>query len=146
MEYNTKEVAGGKYNGKEVWICDFRYTDFNNKPIRHVKPTKVIVRSITETTKRVYYSNSFFSEIKKDGSVSKSSLIRLYDNTGYRSYPGIPLNVFSTEKECLKKYKELSLESEKAFEKWREEQIATMQLTEKYIQDAVMYEKSATNH
>lgn len=45
MEYNTKEIADGKHNGKEVWICDFRYTDSNNKPIRHVKPTKAMIMS-----------------------------------------------------------------------------------------------------
>lgn len=139
MQYKTEELRDGKHNGKEVWICDFRYNDFNNKPIRHVKPTKVIIRPTSETTKRVYYSDSFFSEIKKDGSFSNSSLIKLFDNTGYRSFPGVALNVFSTEKECIEQYRKLGLQAEKDFEKWRADQISGMRVTEREIQEIVMY-------
>lgn len=141
MKYDTKEILEGKHNGKIVWICDFRYNDFNNKPIRHVKPIKVIIRDKSEADKRIYYSDSFFSEFKKDGNVSNSSVIKLFDNTGYRSFPGFALQVFSTEKECIKKYKSLALEAEKEFDKWREIKINNMRFTEQYIQEAVMYEK-----
>jgi len=118
MELNTKELVDGKHNGKIVWICDYRWNDFDIKQTRNIKPTKVLIRSIEETTKRVYYSYCFFSEIKKDSFV-KSSLIKLYDNTGYRSFPGIPLNVFTEEDECLKHYKKQANSVFKEFEKYK---------------------------
>jgi len=108
MKLEPKEVAEGKYIGQELWICDYRYKDFNNKPIRHIKPTKVICVSTEETTKTVHYSNCFFREVGK-----KSSIIKLYDNTGYRTFPGIPLQVFTTEEECVSKYEEQKKKTKK---------------------------------
>lgn len=122
MQLKTKEVADGLHTGKEVWICDLRWNDFNNKPIRDITPKKVIVRPISETKKRVYYSEIFFSEIKNDKVVS-SSVIGLFDNTGYRSYTGVPLNVFTTEAECIKNYKKLAHEAYKSFLEWKQIQL-----------------------
>lgn len=127
MKLKTNEVADGLHNGKEVWICDYRWLDFDIKQTRNIKPTKVLVRPIEETTKTVYYSESFFSEIKKD-KVVNSSLIKLYDNTGYRSYPGIALHVFTEEDECREFYKKQAKEVFEEFVKYRDRKLSRLDL------------------
>lgn len=99
MKLEAKEIREGVHNGKEVWICDYRWKDFNKRPNRNIKPTLVFIRDCSETYKRVNYSNSYFSEIKKD-KVVNSSVIKLFDNTGWRSFAGLALNVFTEQKEC----------------------------------------------
>ena len=129
MKLNSKDLAQGKYIGEEFWICDYRYNDFNNKPIRHVPPTKVNCLSKKETEKTVYYSECFFRQGEK-----KSSLIKLYDNTGYRSYPGIALEVFTTEKECIKAYSAQKEKLRKEFYKYKEQQLDLLDKIEKQLQ------------
>ena len=118
MELDTKELREGQHNGKEVWICDYRWNDFDIKQTRNIKPTKVLIRSSSEIKKTVYYSNCFFSEIKKD-KVINSSVIKLYDNTGFRSYAGVSLNVFTEEEECREFYKKQAKEVFAEFDKYR---------------------------
>ena len=105
MKLNIKDIANGKLDGKTVYICDLRYNDYSNKPIRQVKPTKVLIRSNSETNTRVYYSESHFIPFNKKDEPIKTKVIKPYDNTGYRSYTGEPLNAFDTLEECEKHYK-----------------------------------------
>lgn len=118
MKLDTREVANGKYIGQQLWICDYRYNDFNNKPIRHIPPTKVNCLSIKETDKRVYYSECFFREGEK-----KSSLIKLFDNTGYRSFPGVALQVFTDEEECRNAYNLTRKKLKEEFKIYKQETI-----------------------
>lgn len=106
MKIDIKDVIDGSMNGEIVWICDYRHNDINDKPIRKIEPIKVIIRSTDEIKNRVYYSNSFFSKIGKNEKPQKSSIIKVYDNTGFRSYPGEPVHVFTDEKECREFYLE----------------------------------------
>ncbi len=99
MQIDAKEIASGSYDGKKVFICDYRVPDLDKKPIRSVEPTEVMVRSNDETKKRIYYSNSHFVTLKKNGEPS-SKVIPLYDNTGFRSYTGEPVKVFDNLAEC----------------------------------------------
>jgi hypothetical protein len=93
------EIASGQRNGEIIWVCDIRKPDLHKKAIRSVQPTRVMVRPISECTQRIYYSESFLSPLnKKDEPLSK--VIKVYDNTGYRSYAGIGLFGFTTEEEC----------------------------------------------
>lgn len=91
-------------DGKVLWICDFRYLDNKyGKPIRHIKPTKVLVRNNSETTKLIYYSESHFIALgKNDKNIGK--VISLFDNTDYRSIKGTPVQIFDTETKCIKQY------------------------------------------
>lgn len=114
MLLDTKEISEGKYIGEELWVCDYRFADFNNKPIRHVKPTKVKCLSISETTNRVNYSLCFFREGEK-----KSSLIKLFDNTGYRWFAGTALKVFTEEQECKNAYEISQKKIKKEFLKYK---------------------------
>lgn len=90
-----------------VWICDFRLNkDRDAKPIRNVPPKLVMVVSNNELPKgkNVYYSPVHFREVKKSG--YSSTVIAPYDNTGYRSYTGVSLNIFYDKEECYKHFKE----------------------------------------
>ena len=101
----TQEIRDAKWDGKIVWICDFRYNDYSNKPIRSIKPSKVLVRNNSKTTRTIYYSESHFIGLNKNNEPLKSKIITLFDNTGHRSYTGVALNCFETEEECVKHYK-----------------------------------------
>lgn len=99
MKIDPKEIANGSYDGKKVFICDYRVPDLNKKPIRSVEPTEVMVIDNDQTKKRIYYSSSHFVPLKKNGEPS-SKVIPLYDNTGFRSYTGEPVKVFDNMAEC----------------------------------------------
>lgn len=102
MKVEASEVAKGMLNGRTLWVCDYRYNDITDKPIRSIVPTKVIVKSNTELPKNksIYYSDSHF--VKMSGEKETSTIIPLFDNTGYRSRTGTPLNIFTEEDECKK--------------------------------------------
>ena len=97
---DIKEIVDGKRNGDVIWICDFRYNDYSNKPIRKIFPTKVLIQDNSEINKTIYYSKSHFIGLDKFGNKLKSKIISVFDNTGYRSFPGIPIKCFETEEEC----------------------------------------------
>ena len=102
---DIKKITNSEYNGKDVWVCDLRYNDYSNKPIRNIKPIKVAVRSNEQTTKRVYYSESHFVGYNKKGELVNSKIIVPFDTTGNRGYTGIAVNCFETENECIAFYK-----------------------------------------
>ena len=103
MKLDHKKVAEGKYNGETVWITDLRYRDLNDKPIRNLPPTQVLIRSNEETNKNICYSESHFVPIGRKGKPLKK-VIPLFDNTGYRSYQGSPLEIYTTEEEANNAY------------------------------------------
>lgn len=93
--------------GKTVWICDYRFTDIAQKPIRHVKPTEVLVvrNDDLPAGKTIYYADIHFRPIGRNGQPLKK-IIAPYDNTGYRFFSGTSVNIFLTEQECVKCYLE----------------------------------------
>jgi len=95
----------GPHVGQKVWICDYRQPDLDKKAIRHVPPTEVFIVSNAENTtnKRIYYSETHFRPIGKNGEPS-SKMIGIFDNTGYRSFAGTPLHVFDNKDECVEFY------------------------------------------
>lgn len=110
MEISCKEIqSGGKWVGKLVWVCDYRQPDLQKKAIRHVRPTLVLVRSNDELpqNKRIYYSETHFVKLLASGQPS-STIIGLFDNTGYRSFEGHPVKVFETEAECVQEYNKMA--------------------------------------
>jgi len=106
MIINTKKIENGELDNKVVFICDIRH---NGNPfekfIRNIEPTEVMIMSnnTLPKNKRIYYSESHFVKLKKDKTPSKT-VIGLFDNTGYRSYSGVALNVFDNMDECKKIY------------------------------------------
>ncbi len=93
-----------------VWIVDYRFNNrFIEKPIRHVPPTKVAFRPNSEVTKKVYYSDRHFRPYGKDGKLLKK-VIAPFDNTGFRSYTGVAVQVFLTEAEAHEYYKQVKRE------------------------------------
>lgn len=101
-------ILNGEINeGDRVWICDYRLNGSPlEKPIRHVVPTEVIIshNNTLPKNKTVYYSAYHFRGINKNGTPS-SKIIAPYDNTGYRTYTGVSLNIFLDENECRKHYR-----------------------------------------
>ncbi|MEK4427679.1 hypothetical protein MHB54_00315 [Paenibacillus sp. FSL M7-0802] len=114
---NHKEYAPKAKLGDEVWICDYRFNDIDNQPIRHIIPRKVVVLSNDELpkNKRVYYSDFHFRPVNEKGKVL-SQIIAPYDNSGYRAYTGVSLNIFHTEEECKQHYLNQCMENLKRFE------------------------------
>lgn len=99
----TKSMRNGEIDGKIVWICHYNRPDLSKKPLRNIPPTRVLVCSNSELpkNKRVYYSESHFRPINKDGKPT-SRIISPVDNTGYRMYCGNELFVFENESDCIK--------------------------------------------
>jgi len=105
VQIETKEVMTGLKDGRIVWICSYNQPDLNKKPLRNVPPTEVMVVPNDELpeNKRIYYSESHFRPVGKDGSPLKKYLSPV-DNTGYRSMCGNMIDVFENEDECVKKW------------------------------------------
>lgn len=95
----NKAFLEGSHTGKEVWICDLRFNDYRDKPIRHVKPMLVTVRSNGEINETIYYSDVHFA-VKDTKGNFKKQIVKVFDNTGQKAYTGVPLNVFDNQKEC----------------------------------------------
>jgi len=120
MKYTELQnaIASGEVNtGDKVYICDYRFNDIDNKAIRHVKPQEVVLCSNFDLpeNKKVYYSNHHFKPLNKKGKML-SKIIVPYDNTGYRSYTGVSLNIFLTMEECIEFYTQQCNEIIKMFE------------------------------
>lgn len=96
--------------GTTFYVCDYRKPDFNKKAIRNVKPTKIIVldqkhfEEVGKKYPRVYYSNFAIIPVDGKGNLKYSNHIPPYDTTGYRSYAGVPINVFDNYEECVDFY------------------------------------------
>lgn len=105
MVIDIEKVTSGSMNGEYVWVCGYRQPDLNKKPIRNVPPQKVLVASADSVKGNVYYSKSVFLKLNKKGEPTKSA-IKVFDNTGYRFYTGVSVNVFDNEAECKAKWKD----------------------------------------
>lgn len=119
MEININEMRHNQMDGEYVWITDFRYNDYSNKPIRHIKPQKVLIRSNTKTNKKIYYSESHFVGLKRNGEPLKTGVIPFFDNTGFRSFTGTSVKVFTTEREAERKYDNFRFEVVKGLNDYR---------------------------
>lgn len=111
MKLDISEVTKNSDNvGKTFYVCDHRKPDFNKKAIRNVKPILIIVldlKNFEEEGKkypRVYYSNFALIPVDSKGKPKYSGHVSPYDNTGYRSYAGTPINVFDNYEECVNFY------------------------------------------
>lgn len=113
MRVLTKEIRDGGHVGCVFWVCHYHRPDINKKPLRNLPPTQVIVRSVKDEppkNKTIYYSSTYLSPIGKTGK-PQAKVISLVDNTGYRSYCGNEIHVFTTEGACVKEWNEQVAES-----------------------------------
>lgn len=93
-------IESGEVNiGDKVWICDYRFDDPTNKPMRNIAPQQVFIMDKSSTKKRIYYSDFYFAPISAKGT-PLATVIAPFDNTGFRGYTGISVNVFLDEKDC----------------------------------------------
>lgn len=100
--------------GKQIWITDYRRGKSGGY-VRHVPPTLVEVTCNSELpkNKRVYYSDYHFRKVK-NGKVSKE-ILAPYDNTGYRSYKGVSVNVFYAYEEAVECYNSQIVEMKNSY-------------------------------
>lgn len=127
IEIKIDQIVTGSADGKQVWICDYRRPDLSKKPIRNIAPilVEVVSNSKLPKNKVIYYSDSHFRPVGKKGLTKK--IIPVYDNTGFRLYPGVPLRVFIEFEDCMTHYKNcvmdvvgrLSAERDAAVGKWQ---------------------------
>lgn len=99
MKLITQNIRNGAHKGEVVWVTQYNRPDIHKKALRNVPPTQCIIKSIDDCTKKVYYSTTYFAPLKKDGTAT-SKVISPVDNTGYRSFCGNEINVFTTEAEA----------------------------------------------
>jgi hypothetical protein len=93
--------------GDTVWITDYRHNEIQEKPIRHVPPTKVKIfdSSSLPINKRLYYTQYYFRAVGAKGNLL-AAIIPAYDNTGYRGRAGGSVKIFLTEEEARSSYKQ----------------------------------------
>lgn len=113
MRIEIEKILDGSYLWAELWVCDLRFHNYSQKPIRHVKPQLVVVRSNEETNITTYYSDYHFAIKSKDG--YKKAIIKVFDNTGFRAYTGVALAVFDNEIECKEFYQQQVKECREGF-------------------------------
>lgn len=111
----------------QVWVCDFRFDDYANKPIRHVTPQLVEVtdNALLPKFKKVYYADHHFRPVLNKGKIG-AKIIAPYDNTGFRGYTGNSLNIFLTRLECEEFYKSQCLIAKAGLEKYRDELVGLL--------------------
>lgn len=112
MRIDVNDVIESAMSGDVVYVCDYRKPDLDNKPIRNVRPTKCIVYTKADFEKaakkwpNVYYSNTVLVPLNKKDEPLWSKPIKVFDNTGYRSYTGVPAEFFDNMEECVAAYNE----------------------------------------
>lgn len=115
--------SGDKKIGDPVWVVDVRHDDILNKPIRNIPPTKVSIfgADMLPERKRVYYADYHFRMVGKTGK-PLAAVIAPYDNTGYRGFTGVSVNIFLTEREAKQFYitqcETIIVAAETAAEQW----------------------------
>lgn len=106
MKIDVNEIRkGDKYLNNDVWVCDLRFKDGLEKPIRNVHPIKVSIQPVVLVKKTIYYSDNALVPYNNKGELNFNKAFGIFDNTGFRSYPGVPLNIFDSENECKEHYK-----------------------------------------
>jgi len=122
MRIHADQIRNGSCDGHNLYICDYRQEN-GKKPIRNVPPTLAMVVPATEAKKTVYYSQSFFKPYGTTGSLI-SKEIMLFDNTGFRSFAGTPLNVFTEYGECVAYWNKTI---DEYIKKWEDEKLVALQ-------------------
>lgn len=128
MEIDIKKVKSGSMDGIRVYICDYRRPDLDKKPARSVAPQLVVIRPNSDLPKgkNIYYSESHFRPIGKNGK-ELSKVIPIFDNTGFRSYEGVPLKIFDNLDECVKCYQHDLTEVVKSLKEKQDKIVAILQ-------------------
>lgn len=104
MKIDINKITDGAMDGATIWVCDYRQPDLNKKPIRNVAPVQVVVRPESDSRNTIYYSNSYMSPLSKKTGEPLSKEIKVFDNTGYRSYSGVAISAFTEQAECIAHY------------------------------------------
>lgn len=111
--------------GDKVWICDYRFDDPTNKPIRNLAPQQMFIMDASSTKKNIYYSSFYFAPISAKGT-PLAAVIAPFDNTGFRGYTGVSVNIFLDEKDCRDHFVKQCIEAREKMINARDRFIKTM--------------------
>lgn len=112
MKIDINQITSGELLGEIIYVSDYRKPDLDKKAIRHVEPIRVIVcneKTFNDAGKKypnVYYSHTVLVPLNKKDEPVFSRPIKVFDNTGFRAFTGVPLQAFSTEEEAIDSYNE----------------------------------------
>lgn len=102
IEENSKHI------GRDYWIAEVN--TFSER-YRIIEPTRARLFSAEESSKTIYYSNTFFKPYSKTNPEKLlKKVIPIFDNTGFRSNKGNPISVFETELEAKTWFKQKMIE------------------------------------
>jgi len=111
MRIPIESIEKGKCDGMSIWICDITFDIRENRELRHIKPTRVLVRSNSDSDKRIYTANSV-SHFLKYGrnmnitkTVIKTRQVSRYRTGGAEVYD--PVFCFEDEQSCIEEYDKL---------------------------------------
>lgn len=121
--------ASSQYLGKCLWVCDYRRDDLDKKAIRALVPTYATLVPVDEND-RVYYSETYF--IRNSGSKAP---IKIFDNTGYRSFAGVAIAVFTEEDECREFFAKQCLDIEERLQKRIDNIVEALKADQRKITD-----------
>jgi hypothetical protein len=110
MQYNElqRKINGGTIlPDQRLWLVDVRYENIDNKPLRNVPPTQVV---LADNPNRRYHmrQNYTFLIVKPNGEISAKH-INIYPSV-YRSRPNDSIYIFLTKEEAEVKYREQCVE------------------------------------
>jgi hypothetical protein len=97
MKIEIPEIRQGKWNNKEIWVCDFPSDD--RLPILHPQKAMVLSNKLKPTNKTPEH-------------LSKSHVRRLYPNGKVSpevisaGHPAVPIYAFTTKEECVERFQE----------------------------------------
>lgn len=110
MRLDVENIIDGSMRGQIVYACDYRKPDMNKKAIRNVSPEKCVIyteQDFEDAGRKwpnVYYSVTVLLPLNKKDEPIWSRPIKVFDNTGYRSYTGVPIEFFDNMEECVEAY------------------------------------------
>lgn len=110
MQYNelSRKISDGEIAADQrVWVVDVRYESIDNKPVRNVTPTEVVLGDNPQRNYAMRQHSAFWA-VKPNGEISTKK-ISIYPSV-YRSYPGESIHIFLTKEEAEAKYREQCME------------------------------------
>lgn len=87
--------------GLDVWVTDVRLSQ-KEELIRNVQAEQFMIAPASEAGRNVYYADHILQKYGKKGRPVRQ-FISIYDTTGYRSYPGVSVNIYLNEKDAKQK-------------------------------------------
>lgn len=87
--------------GKDVWVTDVRLSQ-KEELIRNIHAERFVIVPASDAGRTIYYADHVLQKYGKKGKPIKQ-FISIYDTTGFRSYPGVSVNIYFNERDAKEK-------------------------------------------